>query len=124
MFILILFNLKFESKHYKINYLLKDINTTITIFVLLSLSLLILLLSILGIYLINLYNINTFALLSILAIACISFVATSNKIPTQCLPFVIWIIGLSLLYLNSLLGQYFRATDNIYEYYLSNLTLK
>ena len=125
---LILLNLKFKfnSKPFfiinliKFNYLLKDKNTIIT----LLLSFLIFLLSILGICLINLYNINTFALLSILAIACISFAVTSNKIPTQCLPFVIWIVGLSLLYLNSLLGPYFRATDNVFEYYLSNLILK
>ena len=102
MFVLVLLNLKYRRIKFKL-----EINQYF-----------------LGIYLINYYNINILALLSIIAIACILLAAISNKIPTKSLFFAIWIISLSLLYLNSLLGLYPRATDNINEYYFSNLILK
>jgi len=118
VFALLLSGLKYRKYHliFKINnFLLKNINNDILLTC-------ILILSILGINLINYYNTNIIALFSIIVLVSVLLAAAFDKNVNG--SFAIWVISLSLLYLNSLLGQYFRATDNICEYYFSNLILK
>ena len=80
-------------------------------------------LAIFGTYLLNFYDNNALLLILLPVISIIPILVVYNKVSSDKYSFAIWIISISLLLHNSLIGQYVSWGDSEVEYLISNLVL-
>jgi len=79
-------------------------------------------LSVLGIRVMDFYNDNTLLQVLIIVIALIAlFIGFDKFIHNRLYPLAIFVIALSLLFYNSLIGNYVYGSDIMVEYYFANL---
>jgi len=79
-----------------------------------------------GAYLLKYHNINILHLILFALISIIPILISINKIPINVLPFLIWIISVSLVLSHSLAFKYlsYMLSDATVEYYYANLVYK
>ncbi len=70
------------------------------------------------------FQVTYMEFIMILMIVIITIVLSFKSISSKLIPLIIWVIAISLLLPNSLVGEFFRLTDNVFEFYLSNLVIK
>ncbi|RLF01410.1 MAG: hypothetical protein DRJ64_10635 [Thermoprotei archaeon] len=80
-------------------------------------------LAVFGTYLLNFYDNNTLLLTLLTAISLIPLLVSYDKISNEKYPIVVWIISISLLLHNSLIGEYVSWGDSEGEYLISKLVL-
>lgn len=120
--VLILFLICYSQNKYRSRSVV--INTT-RVFSLSTLSLSLLpFLAIFGTYLLNFYDNNILLLILLAVISAIPILVVLNKTSRDKYPLAIWMISISLLLHNSLIGQYVSWGDAEAEYLISNLVLR
>lgn len=81
-------------------------------------------LAVVGAYLLNFYDNNILLLFLIAIISIMPILVAFNKIPKEAYPLVILISPFILLSYNTLVGNYIRTTDAVYEFYFVKLVIK
>ena len=80
-------------------------------------------LAIFGTYLLNFYDNNILLLILIAIISVIPVLVAFDRIPKETHPFVILSVPFVLLSYNTLVGNYIRTTDAVFEFYFIKLVI-
>lgn len=97
---------------------IKDISSSIVLFLIL-----LPLLSILGSQMVNFYQNNVILLFLIPLLAIVPFFVLLKSYPEELYPATIFSVSLTLIYHTSLISPYIWGWDNNFEYYFANLVL-
>ncbi|OPZ86637.1 MAG: hypothetical protein BWY74_03589 [Firmicutes bacterium ADurb.Bin419] len=82
-------------------------------------------LSIVGTYCVNVHHMNTVLIAMFIAIGIIlSIVTFTHLIPGSFYPYILWSIGISLIWHKTLISDYLIVNDVVGEYFVADLILK
>jgi len=82
-------------------------------------------LSIIGVYCVNVHHTNTVLIVMFIAIGIIlSIVTFTQLIPRSFYPYLLWSIGISLIWHKTLISDYLVVNDVVGEYFVADLIIK